>query len=62
MKMKKAAASSNVDTSDLFLPTTATFISPKEFRPPLKAQPRKNVRKNRKRGRSLIATDTPVKN
>ncbi|KAG5878604.1 hypothetical protein JTB14_004901 [Gonioctena quinquepunctata] len=37
------------------------FIDPTEFRPPFKAKPRKNIRKNRKRGRSMIATDTPEK-
>lgn len=37
------------------------FIAPSDFRPPVKAQPRKNIRKNRKKGRSLIATDTPEK-
>ncbi|XP_050301599.1 uncharacterized protein LOC126739820 [Anthonomus grandis grandis] len=38
------------------------FISPKEFQPPLRAAARKNTRKRRKAGRSLIATDTPEKN
>ncbi|KAG5878835.1 hypothetical protein JTB14_003599 [Gonioctena quinquepunctata] len=38
-----------------------TFIDPTEFRPPSKAKPRKNIRKNRKRGRSMIATGTPEK-
>ncbi|XP_050303079.1 uncharacterized protein LOC126740901 [Anthonomus grandis grandis] len=37
------------------------FISPKEFQPPLRAAARKNTRKRRKAGRSLIATDTPEK-
>ncbi|CAB3254079.1 unnamed protein product [Arctia plantaginis] len=37
------------------------FISPKIFRPPLKAEPRKN-RFKRKAGKSMIATDTPEKN
>lgn len=37
------------------------FITPADFRPTLKGQPRKNSRKNRKKGRSLIATDTPEK-
>lgn len=36
------------------------FISPKEFRPPIKAGPRSNKRR-RKPGRSIIATDTPEK-
>lgn len=38
----------------------ANFISPKTFRPPLKAGPRKNNK--RKAGKSMIATDTPEKN
>ncbi|XP_022835755.1 uncharacterized protein LOC111363186 isoform X2 [Spodoptera litura] len=36
------------------------FISPKIFRPPLKAGPRKTIK--RKLGKSMIATDTPEKN
>lgn len=40
---------------------TKTFISPKEFRLPLKAQARKIIQKFRKRGKSIIATDTPEK-
>lgn len=38
-----------------------TFLSPFEFMSPIKAPPRKNNRKSRKPGRSLIATDTPEK-
>ena len=37
------------------------FVSPFQFRDPIKAGPRKNNRKPRKLGRSLIATDTPEK-
>lgn len=37
------------------------FVSPKEFRQPLRAAARKNARQNRKKKRSLIATDTPEK-
>lgn len=37
------------------------FISPFEFRNPIKAGPRKSNRKPRKLGKSLIATDTPEK-
>lgn len=39
---------------------TDTFISPKVFRPPLKAGPRK-ANANRKAGKSMVATDTPEK-
>lgn len=37
------------------------IISPFQFRDPIKAAPRKSNRKERKLGRSLIATDTPEK-
>lgn len=37
------------------------FITPADFRPTLKGQPGKNSRKNRKKGRNLIATDMPEK-
>lgn len=40
--------------------TTENFISPKLFRPPLKAIPRKTNFK-RKAGKSMVATDTPEK-
>lgn len=38
-----------------------SFKSPKNFLPPLKAEPRNNKRKPRKLGKSMIATDTPKK-
>lgn len=38
-----------------------SFVSPKNFMPALKAGPRTGKRKPRKLGKSLIATDTPVK-
>lgn len=38
-----------------------SLVSPKQFMPPLKAGPRCAKRKNRKRGKSRIATDTPEK-
>ncbi|XP_055922503.1 uncharacterized protein LOC129953377 [Eupeodes corollae] len=37
------------------------FVSPSQFKPPIKAKPRTNNRQNKKKGRSLIATDTPEK-
>lgn len=40
--------------------SSGAFVSPSQFRQPLKALPRANKRK-RKPGRSLIATDTPEK-
>lgn len=40
--------------------SSGVFVSPSQFRQPLKALPRANKRK-RKPGRSLIATDTPEK-
>lgn len=42
-------------------PRKTSFISPKDFRPAMKAGPRKNTI-NRKKGKSLIATDTPELN
>lgn len=42
--------------------STMSFISPKQFMPPLKASPRSSNRKVRKPGKSRIATDTPEKN
>lgn len=43
--------------------TNNNFISPKEFMPALKIdRPRAGVRKPRKLGKSMIATDTPEKN
>ncbi|XP_072929474.1 uncharacterized protein [Epargyreus clarus] len=51
--------------NQLDIPSTSrgqgTFISPSVFRPPIKAGPRK-IKKRRKLGRSMIATDTPEKN
>lgn len=41
--------------------SNSIFIGPEEFRPPLKAGARTNKRKQRKLGRSMIATDTPEK-
>uniref|UniRef100_A0A2H1VRL1 SFRICE_011313 n=1 Tax=Spodoptera frugiperda TaxID=7108 RepID=A0A2H1VRL1_SPOFR len=43
-------------------PSSASFVSPKQFMPPLKAGPRSSNRKLRKPGKSRIATDTPEKN
>nr|CAI5851175.1 unnamed protein product [Callosobruchus analis] len=40
---------------------TQAFISPFDFREPIKAGPRKSNRKRRRLGRSIIATDTPEK-
>ncbi|CAH0562830.1 unnamed protein product [Brassicogethes aeneus] len=40
----------------------SNFVSPEQFRAPLKAKPRANKRKPRKLGKSIIATDTPEKN
>lgn len=39
----------------------SNFVSPEQFRAPLKAKPRTNKRKPRKLGKSIIATDTPEK-
>lgn len=56
--------------NDAAIPSTSTllphaktqaFVSPKDFRQPLRAAARKGNTKNRKKGRSLIATDTPEK-
>lgn len=44
------------------LPLSENFITPKEFRPVLKAEKRKNKQGKRKAGKSIIATDTPKKN
>ncbi|KAJ2937446.1 hypothetical protein O0L34_g19354 [Tuta absoluta] len=59
----KAAVSRSMDA----IPSTSKssdavgFISPKVFRPEIKAGPRKENQKARKRGKSMIATDTPEK-
>lgn len=55
------AASTSIITPDSSQPY-AKFVSPKDFRPILKAGTR-NIRKGgRKAGKSMIATDTPEKN
>ncbi|XP_045762732.1 uncharacterized protein LOC123865623 [Maniola jurtina] len=53
----KPQCSKSKDTSLL----SGGFVSPSQFRQPLKAMPRANIRRRRKPGRSLIATDTPEK-
>lgn len=55
-----AGSAVHLKTIENNLPSTTT-ISPFQFRPPIKAGPRKSTRKPRKLGRSLIATDTPEK-
>ncbi|KAL3269850.1 hypothetical protein HHI36_008908 [Cryptolaemus montrouzieri] len=50
----------NIDTQRN-LTANENFISPAQFRPHLKAQPRKNIRKSRKKGKSIIVKDTPEK-
>lgn len=55
------AAQENSSINDSSQTSHKKFIDPTEFRPPIKAKPRKNVRKNRKKGRSMIPTDTPEK-
>lgn len=42
-------------------PSFIPFIPPQKFMPPLKAKPRKTIRKIRKAKKSIIATDTPEK-
>lgn len=55
----------NIDSpiaSTSFQQNQLSFISSKEFQPALRAAARKNARKKRKAGTSLIATDTLEKN
>lgn len=60
MKYRKDKNLSMKQDTSPYAPKKQKFISPQIFRPPLKAGARKNIRK-RQLGKSIIATDTPVK-